>query len=506
MTGAGNICGHRRPPHAAWLQERVVIMEGLDRARGADFSGERREGGRGVFLCAEGDATCIPQGTLLVEEAPLVLARDYPTLERYLLALCSGAQSCPPADLGVAVTSGESQEAIRHAVATMYAGPGSEGASLRQRVRGVLARNMHTADPLPWNGCPPDDSGPIGLWPTGSMINHSFTRPNVARSFVQKSRAVQYRAIREIHPGEELLDNYLDSCSSYVDRARIMRNQHGLTEARDGFDCAPALLAEATAAITKARARIAARAHDEALYALLPLRERLLHARPACSCDRSGTACSCARKAVPLEDPALAVFFDTLGEVALAADLPDLAQSNWERALELVTKREPSSYRSAMLAARLALGAKRMEAAAMGGVDADAPERPAPVARAKEDADRWMRVAREHWRVVFGSGDGIEDLFESRNQLLLDSSGTDSTRGEVFLWGGPSAQANVGGDVLASIAGGCSGGPISPAGPSGEVEAGTEDDGQVVTTAPKRPHVDCQGLLAEDDAAWAIFA
>merc|ERR1712087_456532 len=55
-------------------------------------------------------------------------------------------------------------------------------------------------------------------------------------------------------------------------------------------------------------------------------------------------------------DPAFADFFDTFGEAALAAGLPDTALiKGWERSFALVCERESYSYRSAMLASRLAL-------------------------------------------------------------------------------------------------------------------------------------------------------
>ncbi|CAK0881301.1 unnamed protein product, partial [Prorocentrum cordatum] len=44
-------------------------------------------------------------------------------------------------------------ETLRRALAGMYAGPGAEAATARQRVRGVLAHNMHSVNTAPTR-CP----------------------------------------------------------------------------------------------------------------------------------------------------------------------------------------------------------------------------------------------------------------------------------------------------------------------------------------------------------------
>ncbi|CAD7924197.1 unnamed protein product [Amoebophrya sp. A120] len=98
-----------------------------------------------------------------------------------------------------------------------------------------------------------DEAEPVlGLWPTASLINHNFTAPNVARSFCKiisstgktESRTsedpphdqpellekviVEYRLIRKVGRGEEILDNYLDLSSHFKKRQEIEVTQHRL--------------------------------------------------------------------------------------------------------------------------------------------------------------------------------------------------------------------------------------------------------------------------------------
>ncbi|CAK0881300.1 unnamed protein product, partial [Prorocentrum cordatum] len=199
-----------------------------------------------------------------------------------------------------------------------------------------------------------------------------------------------------------------------------MRDQHGLTEPRDALDCAEGLLGEASAAAERAQGLLhewrAGRASDTAaLFSLLPVREKLL-------LPRGGGGDG--QEASPPRDPALALFFDALAEAASAAGVPELAVSSWERALELVTAREPFSYRGAMIAARLAIEARRAAAEAAAPLG-DEPEAGAatPVPELAAAADHWLQASREHWRVVFGTGAGSrEDLFEARNPGLCQGS------------------------------------------------------------------------------------
>lgn len=95
----------------------------------------------------------------------------------------------------------------------------------------------------------------LGLWPVASLINHSFARPNVARSFSKvvvvetESESeprpgvvkliVQYRLIRELRPGEEVLDNYLDLACAFPKRYQVEHEQHKIAASRctpDAFD------------------------------------------------------------------------------------------------------------------------------------------------------------------------------------------------------------------------------------------------------------------------------
>jgi len=466
--------GHSCLPHTAWLHDHVQVLEGLD-SSAVEQRSDRREGGRGMFV-RSGAPTLAP-GTLLVEGSPVILAADYPSLKRYLLALCGSDMQHLPQDEHVVVPRAESKETICHAVGIMYAGPGMQVATLRQRVRGVLAHNMHSADPLPWNGKSPELSGPIGLWPCGSLINHSFLGPNVARSFEQNSKKVQYRAIRPLHAGDELLDNYLDSCCSHAERVRTMRDQHGLVEPRDALDCPQTVLAEAAAAVDRAHKLLSLQQHERAdaaeaaLYAMLPTREKLLQDGPP-------------------QDPALVPFFATLGEIACAAGLPDLAASNWERSLELITRREPFSYRGAMIAARLAiLSQSAAEETALAEGTAEHGEAPS-TAEWLADAGHWLQEAQEHWRVVFGCGSS-EEVFKTRNPRLFPGHGQSRRCEDVLPWWGTHERANDGEHN-------------NPQDTAEQAlpEAQLYQDHNAA--APKRPKY-CSDLLPADDDAWGLF-
>jgi len=107
-----------------------------------------------------------------------------------------------------------------------------------------------------------EESQLLGIWPVASLINHSFARPNVARSFskvvvenengkeneheVEHSTVkliVQYRLIRKLRPGEEVLDNYLDLASTFQKRYQVEHEQHKMAASLctpDAFDGAEA--------------------------------------------------------------------------------------------------------------------------------------------------------------------------------------------------------------------------------------------------------------------------
>ena len=96
----------------------------------------------------------------------------------------------------------------------------------------------------------------VGLWPSASLLNHSFSKANVARTFLPGSSVLQIRANRDLGPGEELLDNYMDLCSSHAERVRHMRQQHDIQEKRDNLDAPPELLAEASHVVATALSRV----------------------------------------------------------------------------------------------------------------------------------------------------------------------------------------------------------------------------------------------------------
>jgi len=471
---------HRTTAHPAWLHEALVIIEGLDSC------GSRREGGRGIFV-SDTCAKVLPVGTLLLEEEPMVLAKDYSALWLRLLALGGGADSeiLPQAD------NGQDPQRIRQVLATMYAGPGLWDAAPARRLRGILAHNMHSADPLPFDGRPPMEDGPVGIWPTASLLNHSFSTPNVARTFVPGRHAVQHRAILELHPGDEVLDNYLDTCMKHTDRASIMLRQHGMTEPSDNLDAPVCFHTEVDALTSRAAAALAANRVDSSLLMLLPLFKRLVseNAGAASSKDMSGSL-------KKLRDPALADFFDIFGEAAHRSGQRGLAITSWSHEFGLVCGREAYCYRSAMLAARLAL------ISALPAEDEPSVEK---VWDECEQASDWLGAARTHWQVVFG-GACVGGSFETHNPKLCSLSGLSVREGVV---GATSATESVGGDpgtVLLSntsqaakasvLRGGESNGPVAQAIKNPSLEAGRAQDGWIAER---------EIALEEGDEAWSLF-
>ncbi|CAK0823034.1 unnamed protein product [Prorocentrum cordatum] len=120
--------GHCALPHEAWLHSRVQVVDGLDGVASREPAARRREGGRGLFVSGGAGDAPVAAGTLLAEEAPVILATDYAALERYLLAVCGGAPGARlPADSSVAVLSGESEATLRHAILSLVRRPGRAG-------------------------------------------------------------------------------------------------------------------------------------------------------------------------------------------------------------------------------------------------------------------------------------------------------------------------------------------------------------------------------------------
>lgn len=384
------------------MHQAIEIIEGIDAG-----------GGRGFFMqrAPPGDVV-LPVGTLLLEEKPLLLAEDYFSLEAAVLALATDSElplsQSGVLTAGVLAADGEA-DVLRSVLLTMYAGTGLQDATLQHCARGLLAHNMHSADEAPWQGRLPSKSGPLGLWPTASLINHSFAKANVTRSFEAVTRTVSYRVIRELHPGDELLDNYINPRFTYAERAKDLLSVHGIREELDEFDAPKELLSEAHSATAQACSMIACGEGEKAFFQLMPLWERLA--------KRSSNVEFCVQA-----DPALSQFFESFADAALAADLRETAMVHGlECAFHLLCGREPYSYHSAILAFQLASLAESLvqDEAALWSVDGDEAEAAIRAGLSPEDiaakaakalgdvqtrAAKWQHVSHEHWRIVFGDG------------------------------------------------------------------------------------------------------
>lgn len=334
-----------------------------------------------------------------------MLEKDRAKLERRLQLLCKLEAHVDGNACGVKpLTSDE-----RRPLSSMYAGDGHLGMPMVQRVPGVLSRNMHSVDPLPLEGRLALEEGVVRLWPTASLVNHSFAEPNVTRCFVPGCCTLQFRALRDLRPGVELLDNYLDPCSTYAERARMMLRQHGLIESRHALDAAPSL-AEAESIVASARESLSEGDADRCFLLLTALVD-------------------CVRGAA---DPALAGCIDLFAQAAHAAGLDSTSWSAWSRALGLLQGREPYSYQTVALCTRVALViAKRTLAieqnehefetdtldAELDALFEEEEDYQLKLAEIRAEANRWVALSAKHWCAVFG-GPRQGGSFEARNQEL----------------------------------------------------------------------------------------
>lgn len=199
-------------------------------------------GGRGVVA-----SEAIEPGALVLEEPAYLIAESYEAMLDRLQEISDDPviRDMHPVGTGV--------ERLPDVIAHNWHKPdpeiveGEVGASVR-RERGdfgplggtTAAGGSRTVKKLPGGSI-------LGLWPKGSLINHKFGRPNLARSFVVKEEPgpegswhevlyVQYRCIRTVCAGEELLDNYMDLLSPFSRRLEVERNQHGMMCRPDELD------------------------------------------------------------------------------------------------------------------------------------------------------------------------------------------------------------------------------------------------------------------------------
>jgi len=247
-------------------------------------------------------------------------------------------------------------------------------------VERIVAHNYHVVDPPPIDRNVPEGGRTVcGLWPLGSIVNHSL-HPNATRTFAGHANC--YRLLRDLSPGEELLDNYLDPRLPHSERATILKKVHGMRdEGPDAFDAPAQVLGE----IEGRRAEVERLLQEDRVEGAF----RLL-GEVAVQCERCGH-----------RDPAFTEIFRAHADVAgqLTGDT-ELRLRCLTKALEYATAREAFSSVSCLLAAELL-------AAALEG--------PPPVAAGER---AWAEaLAREHVRRTYGPEEGI---FETLNPTLSE--------------------------------------------------------------------------------------
>lgn len=182
--------------------------------------------GRGVFATSSVEA-----GELLLLDSPLVTASTYNAL---LEAIDSRAQTDEPFRRALLSMCGDpADEATRAAV---------DIAPATALVRNIVRHNYHGVDASPKDGEVPE--GPpsaVGLWPLGSLVNHSLS-PNATRTFAGHCSC--YRLIKPLQAGSEVLDNYLDLRLPHAVRQDLLRKNHGIEdEGPDQWDAPAEVLA-----------------------------------------------------------------------------------------------------------------------------------------------------------------------------------------------------------------------------------------------------------------------
>jgi len=265
-----------------------------------------RHGGRAIVATER-----IPVGSLILEENPILNATDYDAL----------LQKCRAV----------SEPSVVAVLETMF--PQGKGTA---RYESVIAHNWHSVDPPPVNGKWANMEPMVGLWPVASLINHSFNRPNVCRTFRMKDDVawVQYRTTREVEDGEEILDNYLDLRAPFSQRTEVEEKQHGLRSEKDCFDSA------------RADEILAAHAHLRSEYLQDPENGAFLNVMEL------------TQEASTMEDPALSEVFLDFADMADQEGLNEYALNAEAAALELACKREPFSNWSVLILSRMVLRSK----------------------------------------------------------------------------------------------------------------------------------------------------
>lgn len=259
----------------------------------------------------------------------------------------------------------------------------------------IIRHNYHVVDIPPVDGNVPEvDAVTCGLWPVGSVVNHSL-HPNVTRTFV--GHTVCYRLLQNLNAGDELLDNYHDPRLSYSERAKILLDVHGMRdEGPDEFDAPEDLLRE----IERGRAEVDRLLGEEG--GVQEAFQKLAEVTARCS--------SCGHR-----DPAFTEIFRAQAEVAeqlLAGDGGSHVHLEClQAALHCLTVREPFSAVSCLLTAELLQAALDQESMQPG-----------------EAAAEWSKqaeaLAREHFSRVYGPQAEIFELLNptlSERLLLINS-------------------------------------------------------------------------------------
>lgn len=323
--------------------------------------------GRGIVATQSLEA-----GALVLLDSPLMTATGYEELFK-------------------AAHSKTGQDAdFRRQLLSMCGDPGDEDArSDTERapsemlVRNIVRHNYHAIEQPPADGdIAAPSSPPVGLWPLGSIVNHSL-RPNVARSFA--GHASCYRLIRPIAQGDEVLDNYLDLRLPHAMRQEMMRSNHGIDdEGPDALDAPADAVKEIQASHAKSQKLLkkgSLKSSQAAFKDLADISNRIVE--------------------IGVADPCFTDIFRDFGIVVGRLGDADMSLDGFAKALEHATTREPFNVISCVLTLRM------LHIACLAPEDVNS-----------EIRQDLVELARKHYRIVYGPWPG---LFEVLNPELAQT-------------------------------------------------------------------------------------
>lgn len=323
--------------------------------------------GRGRGIVAKDALEC---GDLVMLDSPMLTAPTYDELVQETIKKCREDVEFRRSFFSMCGDP-EDEEARKN----------TEKAPLPATTKNIIRHNYHGLDWAPVDGEIFDRGNIVGLWPLGSLLNHSI-RPNIARSFAGHTAC--YRVIRPIASGEEVLDNYLDLRLPHEQRQEMMRVNHNMDdEGPDSCD-APA---EAVKEIKEAEAKASTAASLGGSKQKAMKGFKLL--------------LKLTQKAMSLEarDPCFHDLFRNFGLCAGQLGDAELSIQGLAQALELTQSREPYSVLSSILSARML----HMACLAADKID-------------EETRRRLEKLAREHSGIIYGSEPGI---FEALNPGIM---------------------------------------------------------------------------------------